>query len=262
MWCTYKYLNSGPGSVGGCFVHERHGVRPDLPRLAGWWGHDKDRASGWSPDFDRSPVRKGGSSRTLRSSRSRRPGFARRLHGSRGNGAAAGEIGPPHRLPRMAASPGDRRFGRDPDPQRLSPERMPAPFRVKSNVSGRTVLEKLEASGVTCDWREPDVIRVAPVPLQPVRGGPPLRRDSSGRFVNRAVKTARETPRGTGEITLVGAGLAGSLLAIFLARRGHRVMLLERRPIPERPRGRLRLPGARSIWRSRIAGSPRSKRSA
>lgn len=41
-WCSYKYLNSGPGSVAGCFVHEKHHTNMELPRFAGWWGHDKD----------------------------------------------------------------------------------------------------------------------------------------------------------------------------------------------------------------------------
>ncbi len=51
VWCSYKYLNAGPGAVGGCFVHRRHGAADDLPRLAGWWGHDRGRRFLMEPKF-------------------------------------------------------------------------------------------------------------------------------------------------------------------------------------------------------------------
>ena len=51
-WCSYKYMNSGPGNASGCFVHERHHGDKDLPRFAGWWGHNKERRFKMEPDFD------------------------------------------------------------------------------------------------------------------------------------------------------------------------------------------------------------------
>ena len=166
VWCTYKYLNSGPGSVGGCFVHERHGQRFDLPRLAGWWGHDKESrfrmesgfrpipgAEGWQlsnpPILSLAAIRasldvfmEAGGMEPLREKSLRLTGYLEWL------------------LERELGDSVDILTPKDPDQRgcQLS-------LQVKSSVPGRTVFERLEASGVTCDWREPDVIRVAPVPL-------------------------------------------------------------------------------------------------
>ena len=52
VWCSYKYLNSGPGSLAGCFVHEKHANDFDLPRFAGWWGHNKKTRFEMGSEFD------------------------------------------------------------------------------------------------------------------------------------------------------------------------------------------------------------------
>ena len=166
VWCSYKYLNSGPGSVGGCFVHERHGLHPDLPRLAGWWGHDKKSRFRMEPGFQPIPGAEGwqlsnppilslaairasldvfmeaGGMEPLREKSVRLTAFMEWL---------------------LARELGDSVEILTPDDPRQRGCQLS--LRVKSNVAGRTVLERLEASGVTCDWREPDVIRAAPVPL-------------------------------------------------------------------------------------------------
>jgi len=52
VWCSYKYMNSGPGNASGCFIHEKHHNNADLPRFAGWYGHNKERRFKMEPDFD------------------------------------------------------------------------------------------------------------------------------------------------------------------------------------------------------------------
>ncbi len=56
VWCSYKYLNSGPGGLAGAFIHERHLGKKDLPRLAGWWGHNKVSRFKMGPDFEPLPT--------------------------------------------------------------------------------------------------------------------------------------------------------------------------------------------------------------
>lgn len=165
-WCNYKYMNSGPGAVAGCFVHERH-HQENLPRFAGWWGHDKSTrfkmgpefhpihsAEGWQlsnpPILALAPIlasleifHEAGMER-LRAKSEKLTGYLHYL--VRENLGASMEIITPD-------NPAERGC-------QLS-------LRMKDGRAddGRRVFKALEENGVTCDWREPDVIRLAPVPL-------------------------------------------------------------------------------------------------
>lgn len=163
VWCSYKYLNGGPGAVGGAFLHERH-QGGTLPRLAGWWGHDKATRFEMGPAFQPIPGAEGFQlsnppilqmAALLASLEifDRAGMTALREKGDRLTAyleALLGEI--PDRPFRVITPP--------PEVGRGSQLSLRLP-----DGTGRKVLARLEAKGVVCDYREPDTIRVAPVPL-------------------------------------------------------------------------------------------------
>ncbi len=163
VWCNYKYLNSGPGAVGGCFVHERHANTVELPRFAGWWGQDKATRFEMGPDFHPIPGVEGWQL-------SNPPIFSLApVLASLEIFAAAGM---PALQKKSRKLTGFLEFLLDSrlasHVQILTP-RDPAArgcqLSLKIDSGDRSVFEALEKRGAICDWREPDVIRVAPVPL-------------------------------------------------------------------------------------------------
>jgi kynureninase len=165
VWCSYKYLNSGPGAVAGCFVHERH-ARADLPRFAGWWGHDQATRFRMGPEFVATPGADGWQLSNppilalapVRVSLSifRRAGMpALRTKSEQLTGYFDALIREHVDDVLAIATP------RDPAQRgcQLS-------LRVKGpREAGRSLFEHLHARGIIVDWREPDVIRAAPTPL-------------------------------------------------------------------------------------------------
>jgi kynureninase len=167
-WCSYKYLNSGPGAVAGCFVHERHGKNPrnDLPRFAGWWGNDpqtrfkmhlipefvpREGADGWQvsnpPILSMAPLRASlelfdaAGMNALRAKSLRLTSYLRHLLEAQADGGRWQIITP------------------------QDPEAHGCQLSILVNDQPRQKFKQLEEAGVVCDFREPNVIRVAPVPL-------------------------------------------------------------------------------------------------
>jgi kynureninase len=161
VWCSYKYLNAGPGAIGGCFVHERH----ELPHLAGWWGHDAATRFRMGPRFHAAPGAAGWqiSNPPILS--------AAPLIASL---SLFEEAGLPRLRRKSMALCGYLEFLLD----RLTPEvELITPraaewrgcqlsIRIAGpHGRGKRVFDALSSHGVIGDWREPDTIRLAPVPL-------------------------------------------------------------------------------------------------
>jgi kynureninase len=166
-WCTYKYLNSGPGGVAGCFVHERHVADQDIPKFLGWWGTNPDTRFEMATTFD--PVLTADSWQL-----SNAPILAMAaLRASLEIFDEAGGISALRRKSEQQIGYFDdlleaRLGGRIESltPRLLAERGCQFALRVVGgSLEGRELFEQLEGAGVACDWRHPDVLRVAPVPL-------------------------------------------------------------------------------------------------
>jgi kynureninase len=164
-WCTYKYLNSGPGGVGAAFVHRRHVDDHDLPKLLGWWGTNKSTRFAMATEFDPIPTAESWqlSNAPILSMAALRASLDII---DRAGGMAALRAKSEQQIQfldrRLADTLGDRIENLTPGS--LSERGCQFALRVTGG-NGRQVFEALEHARVLCDWREPDVIRAAPVPL-------------------------------------------------------------------------------------------------
>jgi kynureninase len=166
VWCSYKYLNAGPGAAAGAFVHERHGTNRDLPRLAGWWGNDPatrfrmhlepnfvpvPSADSWAvsnpPIFSMAPLRaslaifhEAGGMDALRAKSIKLTGYLQFL---------------------LEHAPS--KFFTVITPRDTNARGCQLSILVREHP--KKLFDKLEGAGVKCDFREPNVIRVAPTPL-------------------------------------------------------------------------------------------------
>ncbi len=164
-WCSYKYLNAGPGAVAGAFVHERH-AHAELPRFAGWWGHDAATRFRMGPEFVPSPGADGWQL-------SNPPVLA--LAPLRVSLELFVEAGMEHLRARSERLTGylEALIRRDcADVLEVVTPAEPArrgcqlSLRVAGGRErGRSLFDFLAGHGILGDWREPDVIRISPVPL-------------------------------------------------------------------------------------------------
>lgn len=162
-WCSYKYLNGGPGAIAGCFINERHAANPAIPLFSGWWGHNEEKRFQMGPVFERIPAAGGWQlsnspilllaslqasmdlfdrcgMQALRSKSVLLTGYLEYLVAHRCREKV-----------RVITLPDAHQRG--------------AQLSIVVGTDGRDIREELYTRGVVCDWREPNVLRLAPVPF-------------------------------------------------------------------------------------------------
>lgn len=163
VWCTYKYLNSGPGSLGGCFVHERHANNENLNRFAGWWGHNKKTRFNMRHEFDALPGAEGWqlSNPPILSMAA--------IRASLDTFAEAGFENIRKKSEKLTCYLEFLLDEMKNDSIKIitprNPEERGCQLSIQVKNADKDLHKKLTEAGVISDWREPDVIRVAPAPL-------------------------------------------------------------------------------------------------
>ncbi|WP_159950620.1 kynureninase [Polaribacter septentrionalilitoris] len=162
-WCTYKYLNSGPGSIAGLFVHEKHAYKKDLPRFAGWWNHNKETRFNMRQPFDVLPGAEGWQL-------SNPPVLA--MAPILASLDLFEEVGMDALREKSEKLTGYFEFlineiGSD-DIKIITPKKPKergCQLSIQVKNADKSLHKKLMENHVITDWREPDVIRCAPVPM-------------------------------------------------------------------------------------------------
>ena len=159
IWCSYKYLNSGPGSVAGAFVHEKH-HNSDLPRFAGWWGHNKESRFKMPDEFN--PIK------SVEGWQLSNPPILS-LAAIRASLSIFDEVGMEKLVSKSKKLTDYLVFLLNTiETDRIeiiTPKERGCQISIRVKNGSKELFDKITAKGVVADWREPDVIRVAPVPL-------------------------------------------------------------------------------------------------
>lgn len=162
-WCSYKYLNSGPGGTSGVFVHEKHAENNLLPRLSGWWGNDETTRFKMQKGF----IPQQGAAGWQMSNAQ-----VLSMAAHRASLAIFDEVGMDKLIAKSKLLTGYLEFlllnGKRKDFKIITPEDVAqrgCQLSIVMNENGKKTFDALTQNGVIADWREPDVIRVAPVPL-------------------------------------------------------------------------------------------------
>lgn len=163
VWCSYKYLNAGPGAIAGCFVHERHARNGKLPRFTGWWGHDKATRFQMEPNFQGIAGAEGWqvSNPSILSMAALRASMEIFDEAGIENLRAKSVTLTSYLEFLLEQQPSDRFSIITP----RDPAQRGAMLTLRIKKGGRAICDRLAEQGVICDWREPDILRASLAPL-------------------------------------------------------------------------------------------------